>query len=126
MKISNIKGAVANDAIPSAQLAQLQESFHVKLPSPYVEVLNSVGGFSLQNGVVLYSPSDLVERNKTFEVEKYAPAYLAIGDDSGGRSIMLPLAGEGVYLVDQGSMDPDEFKRIGISLTSWIAGGCMI
>lgn len=127
MNISNVRGvAIVNGAISSVRLVELQGGFHVQLPDAYVQMFNSADGFSLQNGVILYSSSELVERNKTLEVDKYASAYLAIGDDSGGRSIMLPLAGKGVYLVDQGSMDSDEFKRIGMSLTDWITDGCVI
>ncbi|MNR43722.1 hypothetical protein D3C85_1623750 [compost metagenome] len=59
-------------------------------------------------------------------MKKYAPGYLSIGDDSGGRSIMIPLTSNGVFLVDQGSMVPDDFERVSISITDWITGGCAL
>jgi hypothetical protein len=127
VNISNIKGiATVNGAISNIQLSELQGKLHIQLPDAYVQMLNSANGFSLQSGVTIYSSDELVERNETFEVKKYAPGYLSIGDDSGGRSIMIPLTSNGVFLVDQGSMVPDDFERISISITDWITGGCAL
>lgn len=127
MNISSIEGvATVNDAMSNNQLSELLGKLSMELPDTYVKILKSANGFSLKSGVIIYSSDELVERNKTFEVEKYAPGYLAIGDDSGGRSILIPLTGAGVFLVDQGSMDPDDFESISISLTDWIAGGCAL
>ncbi|MNF78990.1 hypothetical protein D3C84_611930 [compost metagenome] len=127
MNISNIKGiATVNGAISNIQLSELQGKLHIQLPDAYVQMLNSANGFSLQSGVTIYSSDELVERNETFEVKKYAPGYLSIGDDSGGRSIMIPLTSNGVFLVDQGSMVPDDFERVSISITDWITGGCAL
>ena len=127
MNISTVKGiATVNGAISNIQLAELQGKLHTQLPDVYLQILNSANGFSLQSGVTIYSSDELIERNETFEVEKYALGYLAIGDDSGGRSIMIPLTSNGVFLVDQGSMDPEDFERVSISLTDWISGGCVL
>jgi hypothetical protein len=127
VNISNIKGiATVNGAISNIQLSELQGKLHIQLPDAYVQMLNSANGFSLQSGVTIYSSDELVERNETFEVKKYAPGYFSIGDDSGGRSIMIPLTSNGVFLVDQGSMVPDDFERISISITDWITGGCAL
>ncbi|MNF09415.1 hypothetical protein D3C80_2100740 [compost metagenome] len=56
----------------------------------------------------------------------YAPGYLAIGDDSGGRSILISFTSECVCLVGQGSMDSDDFEMIGNSLACWLSKGCML
>ncbi|WP_434694681.1 SMI1/KNR4 family protein [Pseudomonas sp. Z1-14] len=127
MNIQSIEGlVVANNAISNAQLAELQRELGMQLPDVYVQMLNLANGFSLESGVVMYSSDELVERNETFEVKKYAPGYLAVGDDSGGRSILLSLVNKGVYLVDQGSMDPDDFELINILLNDWINNGCVL
>ena len=74
--------------------------------------------------MLLYSTDDLAERNETFEVREYAPGHLAIGDDSGGRSILIGLDGSrAVYLVDQGSMDPDDFIEISPDFSEWLDQG---
>jgi hypothetical protein len=89
-----------------------------------VQLLETANVFSLRKGLVIYSSDELVERNDTLEVEKYAPGYLVIGDDSGGRSIVVSYTDESVFLVDQGSMDPDDFEKISLSLSEWVSGGC--
>ncbi|MCJ8207431.1 SMI1/KNR4 family protein [Pseudomonas sp. RGM2987] len=127
MNICAVDGTAAmNISISDDQLAELQIKFNVSFPSDYVSLLKWRNGFSLNNGLFIYSSDELVERNAAFEVDRYASGYLAIGDDSGGRSIMIPLIGEGVYVVDQGSMDPDDFEKISTSLANWVAKGCAL
>ncbi|QKS80595.1 SMI1/KNR4 family protein [Pseudomonas bijieensis] len=127
MSVSNIKGViVVNEAVSGIQLAELQRKFHMKLPESYVQMLRSANGFSLQSGVVVYSSDELVERNETLEVSTYAPGCLAIGDDSGGRSILISFTSECVYLVGQGSMDSDDFEMISNSLACWLSKGCVL
>ena len=83
-------------------------------------------GIVFENGLVIYSSEDVLERNATFEVEKYAPGFFAIGDDSGGRSILIHLNEPGVFIVDQGNMGPADMRKIGDSLPCWIKDGCVI
>lgn len=59
-------------------------------------------------------------------MQKYAGDYLAIGDDSGGMSILIPFRGEGVFVVDKGSMDPNDMSKISDSLMNWFKAGCQI
>lgn len=108
------------------QIAKLEAQLDRCLPAEYKDLLLAVDGFSLSDGVVVYRSDDVQERNETFEVDKYAPGYLAIGDDSGGRSLLIKYEGSGVYLVDQGVMDPDEMQQIAHSLTEWLATGCLL
>lgn len=83
-------------------------------------------GLYLNTGLKLYSTGEILERNETFEVKKYAPGYLMIGDDSGGLGILISTTTtkSPVYVVDQGVLDPDYMKQVGNSLTKWIEDGC--
>lgn len=127
MSVLNIKGViVVNEGVSGAQLAELQRKFHMELPESYVQMLRSANGFSLQTGVVVYSSDEIFERNETLEVSTYAPGYLAIGDDSGGRSILISFISECVCLVGQGSMDSDDFEMISNSLACWLSKGCVL
>jgi hypothetical protein len=84
-------------------------------------------GFMLNDGIKVYSTSEIIERNRTFEVDEYAPGYLMIADDSGGMAILVPrkIADTApVFVVGQGVMDPDSARRVSESLTDWIDGGC--
>ncbi|AXI04561.1 SMI1/KNR4 family protein [Aquirhabdus parva] len=105
------------------QLNDLKAQFNEALPEDYIELLRFTDGLTLKSGLIIYSSQNIFERNETLEVRTYAPNYLAIGDDSGGRSILIPFHGMGVYLVDQGSLDPRDMKKISQSLNSWLLDG---
>ena len=49
----------------------------------------------------------MLERNRAFET-LYRPGYPAIGDDSGGRAVVMALRSpQALFLVDHGAMTPD-------------------
>ncbi|MFS0827471.1 hypothetical protein [Pseudomonas phoenicis] len=65
-------------------------------------------GAWLVDQVVVYAIGDVQERNHTFEVAQYFPRQIAVGDDSGGRLILVDrLADSGLWLVDAGSPSLD-------------------
>lgn len=65
-------------------------------------------GAWLVDQVVIYAIDDVQERNHTFEVAQYFPRQIAVGDDSGGRLILVDrLADSGLWLVDAGSPSLD-------------------
>lgn len=106
--------------------AKIERDFHRQLPDIYFELLKFSNGFLFESGVVIYSSDEVFERNQNFEVQKYAGDYLAIGDDSGGISILIPFLGTGVFTVDQGSMDTNDMSKISDSLMNWFKAGCQI
>lgn len=127
MNLAGLLGvAKVNPGIDPEALLDLRSEFIRTLPSSYMDMLRSSDGFSLLNGVVVYSAEELSERNATFEVDAYMPGYLAIGDDSGGRCIVIPFGGDGVFVVDQGIMDTADMRKVGSSLQDWIAKGAAI
>ena len=105
---------------------KIENDFHRQLPDIYFQLLEFSDDFLFESGVVIYSSDEVFERNQTFEVQKYAGDYLAIGDDSGGISILIPFLGTGVFVVDQGSMDPNDMSKISDSLMNWFKAGCQI
>lgn len=117
----NSESPASNEEIEAAQI-----SLGMRLPQDYRRLLQVSNGFSLQSGVLIYSTSELPERNQTFEVAIYAPGCIAIGDDSGGRAIVISGDKEGVFLVDQGSFDPTDFDLIAPSIAEWISKGCAL
>ncbi|WLH54022.1 SMI1/KNR4 family protein [Pseudomonas tolaasii] len=96
------------------------------IPHEYKLLLRQSNGVWHKSGLVIYAIEDVFERNETMGAIRYATGYLAIGDDSGGRAILVPYEGVGVYIVDQGSMDPDDFDSVGVSLTDWVNSGCVL
>lgn len=127
MRVSNIANINSlNNGASSDELAALQLKFDDVFPKDYVLLLKDSNGFMLDNGISIYSTDDLFERNKTLEVQEYAPGYIAIGDDSGGLSIMVSLTTNEVFSVEQSSMDPDDMEKLANTVTDWLDTDCKL
>ncbi|MEU9759089.1 SMI1/KNR4 family protein [Streptomyces sp. NPDC001834] len=78
-------------------------------PNPTVARLwRSTPGVLLDNGVHIYGPDCLTERNETFEVARYAPHWVLVGDDSGGCGLFMRRHGRDrtrVHRLDLGAID---------------------
>jgi hypothetical protein len=99
------------------------------VPHPrLLDVYAHTDGFYADGGVTVYEALSLAERNDTFEVGVYAPGYLLIGDDSGGRGFLLAVdvPESPVYVSDLGDLHPPGFEVAGTSMAAWLdvlAGG---
>jgi hypothetical protein len=78
--------------------------------------------------VLLYPLDYVIERNETFETKIYCPGYIAIGDDSGGRAFVISLGDPecNLFVVDLGSMDPDDFDPMNTTLDPWVEAKCPV
>ncbi|WP_156385787.1 MULTISPECIES: SMI1/KNR4 family protein [unclassified Pseudomonas] len=62
-------------------------------------------GALLDDQLLIYSTEEIVERNKTYDIDKDFPGQLLVGDDSGGRLVLIDRSVEDkFYLI--GSGDP--------------------
>ena len=97
----------------------------IKLPESYVNWLDSIDESARFNDLVLlYSQDDLPERNATYEIYKYLPNHLLIGDDSGGRGILLRRSMDSaVYIADLGGLQPDDLVELATSFSKWQESG---
>lgn len=101
----------------------------IELPQCYLELIRKVNGFVEEKGIKIYGIEEIKERNETFEVEKYLPGYVAIGDDSGGNLLLMKACAlsTSVFLSDCGSLFLDESNdKIINDFESWIDDGCNI
>jgi hypothetical protein len=60
---------------------------------------------AMLNGLVLiYSTDEILERNKQYEINLYFPGYFLVGDDSGGRLLLMKknVSAE-FFLIDAGN-----------------------
>ena len=96
------------------------------LPTDYVRFLESHEEQCFGDQVYLYSAEALIERNETYETQTYCPGYISIGDDSGGRAIVISVAEplKKIFIVDYGSMSPCDFHEIPQDFDTWISNGC--
>lgn len=109
----------------------IEKALGVVLPGAYRNFL--LQAQLTADGVVrdllhLYGTGNLLERNTTYEVQKYLPAYISIGDDSGGQAICLHCNDhdEKVYLTGYGALDTGSMAILSDSFTDWIQNGCSL
>lgn len=96
------------------------------LPAYYLHFLDDWQEGMRGEQVLLYGADSLIERNATYETLLSCPGFITIGDDSGGRAVMLALddGDRAVYLVGHGSMQRDDFEVAANDFTSWLAADC--
>ncbi|QEI08723.1 hypothetical protein FXN63_24905 [Pigmentiphaga aceris] len=73
-------------------------------------------GAMLNDLVVIYATDDIAERNQTYDVGTSFPDHVSVGDDSGGRLILMPKSGAPrFHLLDAGDPfieDADVFDSL--------------
>ena len=75
------------------------------------------------DGLMIYAPDQIAERNQTYEVAQYLPGHLMIGDDSGGRGVLLDGSGA-VWICDMGALDTECRELLATHLVQWLEQGC--
>lgn len=125
--LSTILNLIKYSPLNGVEIQAIEDLIAVKLPHVYKDLLRYTNGFSIGDGVVIYGAEEIVERNKTWEVNEYASGYVSIGDDGGGHVfLMLQDAEEkNVFVVDSGDMNPDHATVITSDFLNWISGGCL-
>ncbi|MFJ2867451.1 hypothetical protein [Kitasatospora sp. NPDC087314] len=110
-------------AATRADVARARFEIPLSLPTPLLALWNVRDGLLTGTGVAVYPAGCIGERNTTYEVARYAPGFILIGDDSGGRGFLLraddPLSA--VFSSDLGDLDPADFDVESTDFASWIA-----
>ncbi|WP_052344399.1 SMI1/KNR4 family protein [Bacillus ndiopicus] len=70
------------------EIQHAEKELQIVLPKVYIELLHVSNGV-LGNLAKLYSTDELVEMNKTYEVQSYAPGYVSVGNDNGGYHLLM-------------------------------------
>lgn len=106
-------------------LAPLQAWYGGALAAALGEAVLAHGGGET-GAVRWYAAGEIVERNQTYETREYCPGYIAIGDDGGGRALVVhgALTPATVFAVGHGSMSEADFVAVGANLRDWIDAGC--
>ncbi len=104
----------------------VDQALQIQLPPFYHALAQEFGlasqGVALTDLTTLYGLDELVERNRTYEVQRYLPGYLLIGDNSGGGGILLSADGSGdsaIYTCGLGALAPDELAVLAMSVAHW-------
>ncbi|NEB00987.1 SMI1/KNR4 family protein [Streptomyces sp. SID13726] len=109
-------------AATSADVARARAEIALSLPTPLVELWEVTDGLMTDAGVTVYAAECIGERNSTYEVAQYAPGFVLIGDNSGGRGFLLRADGSdsAVFSSDLGDLAPDDFEVEALDFASWI------
>ncbi len=75
------------------------------------------------DGLMIYAPEQIAERNQTYEVAQYLPNHLMVGDDSGGRGILVDSHGA-VWICGMGAFFEDCCEPLSPHLAQWVEQGC--
>ena len=85
------------------------------LPTLYDKFLLEMGDdgeFTIEDtGIILYSKADLVERNTTYQIEKWEPDFFMIGQDGDLAFFIKKDADDTIYMNDLGALGSIEMKR---------------
>ncbi|MBG9910255.1 hypothetical protein ABD83_02005 [Bacillus xiamenensis] len=128
MNFSQIPNLHVNKPASDKHIKEAESQLNMLLPHAYKVLLKQSNGCSIGGDLLLYGTKDMVERNATWEVQQYASGFVAIGDDGGGR-VLLMRQGEGektVWIVDAGVMDPQHAELVAEDLLSWVSDGCIL
>jgi hypothetical protein len=80
----------------------LSGSLGVSLPSDYLDFLrqhNGGEGFIGDNYIIFWRAEELVDFNREYEVDKYAPGILLFGSDGGGEGYGFDTQTDGMPIV---------------------------
>lgn len=84
-----VAGSVARrSAATPADVMRARAETEINLPASLVALWSVRDGLLTESGVAVYSAKDIGERNAAYEVAQYAPGFLLVGDDSGGRGFL--------------------------------------
>jgi hypothetical protein len=102
-------------------LEEIEDWVGLRLPEPYRTFLAGHED-DLQVGplVVLYGRAYIVELNEASQSKTYCPQCITIGNDSGGREILLALNNGKLGLVDAGSMNPADASPLADDFGTWL------
>ncbi|MEK5298977.1 SMI1/KNR4 family protein [Bacillus sp. FSL R5-0659] len=128
LNLPQIPNLHVNKPASDIHIKEAESQLNMQLPHAYKELLKQTNGCSVGGDVLLYGTEDMVERNATWEIQQYASGYAAIGDDGGGRVLLMRQAEEEtkVWIVDAGVMDPQHAELVAEDLLSWVNEGCFI
>ncbi|MGG3798506.1 SMI1/KNR4 family protein [Metabacillus fastidiosus] len=109
------------------EIKKVEERMGLILPDDYKQLLQYTNGFAAENGVVIFGTDTINERNITYEVSEYAKGYVAVGNNGGGKFLLMASNKSATELiqVDSGIMDPAYATVVSNSFVNWINNGAI-
>ncbi|MEN1936473.1 SMI1/KNR4 family protein [Paenibacillus sp. 102] len=111
------------------EIRALQNFSSIEVPLEYIEIVRQVTNVEINvcndMYIRIWGPTDCIEMNEAYHIQKYIPYSLAIGDDEGGKVLTYAsgIEGFGVYLVDLGNLDIQDSIKLTASLKLLLKNG---
>ncbi|MCB2309229.1 SMI1/KNR4 family protein [Clostridium estertheticum] len=109
------------------EVIEVEKEFGFKLPNVYKEFLYVTDGLSTNESISIFGTDEIIDMNRSYEVQKYADGYVAIGN-SGGDDFLLMRSDEivmEVIRVDCGVMNPAYAHPFAEDFIEWINNGAV-
>ncbi len=126
MDINTIFFQQKNSPATEYEIKYCENNIIGNIPEIYKIFLRVTNGIVL-NQCVLYDTDSLAEMYRVNEFAEYAPKYISIGNDNGGRELIIKAENDAclcgfVGAGAIGSFEPDEW----FDFETWIEAGCKI
>ncbi|WP_455919807.1 SMI1/KNR4 family protein [Priestia megaterium] len=125
--LDNISSMYTIDAKKSPskeeEIKALQDFSTIDVPTEFIEIIQLASDIEInvsdQMYIRIWGASGGIEMNEAYEVQKYLPNSIAIGDDEGGGALIYLQGkdGFGIYYTRFADFDIEEAVKIAPSLT---------
>ncbi|MBI9051894.1 MAG: SMI1/KNR4 family protein [Anaerolineaceae bacterium] len=113
---------VKNPPATNEEIEQLRNFSPISLPKEYIDLVLDATEIEIKVNNVMYiriwSPLGCIDMNEAYQIQKYIPKSLAIGDDEGGTALLyIEINNElGLYLCRFADPGIEEAEKIAPSL----------
>jgi hypothetical protein len=107
------------------QLQTIATTLAIQLPAFYIRLMvekQMEDSVLLNDLTLLYGTKDIISLNQDYEIPRYLPDYLLIGNDSGGYGIVIKADGvpdNKIYLCPLGSLAEDDLAILAYDIDEW-------
>ncbi len=109
------------------QITAIEKALGLVLPGAYLDYLQQhlAEDKPVTDLILLYGTGTLVQRNNDYEVQRYLPSWISIGDDGGGRAICLHCNPNdpAVYITGYGALDTGSMEVLSTGFEAWVKDG---
>ena len=99
-----------NPPIDENSINNIQKDIDIIIPNEYKEFLLICNGLNFNGNLALHELEDMPQRNLDYGVQESLPDYFMIGDDSGGRAILINKGGV-IFEVGMGDMSLEGLEK---------------
>lgn len=110
-------------------IEKLRRFSSIPVPADYIDVVESMTEVEILLGgkkyIRIWGPTGSIEMNQVYDIQRYIPRSLAIGDDEGGSALILMTGkeGYGLYKVGFGDLGSDDAEFVSHSLQELLVRG---